>query len=137
MTWGAEGCGHCPGSALPGLSKRARGHCPARPGACAGGNSETSSFHFLEQIKSTPACLMALKDVKAFRGKGSVFLFVPCHVKWCFPWGVCVSGPCTENHQRSVSPELNVARASELAVHTGADTGPFLACFPSPAARST
>lgn len=116
MNWGAEGCRHCPGSALPSLSKCAQGHCLAQPAACAGGNSDTSSFHLLEQIKSTTACLTTLKNVKAFRGKGNIFLFMPCHVKWCFPWGVCISGACTENQPRFVSPELNIARASELAV---------------------
>lgn len=131
---GSRGVQALPCSALPRLSKCAQGHCPARPAACAGGNSHTSSFHLLEQIKSTTACLTALKNVKAFRGKGNIFLFMPCHVKWCFPWGVCIAGACTENQPRFVSPELNIARASELAV---CRHGVFLACFPSPAACST
>lgn len=79
------------------------------PGACAGGNSKIFSFYFLKWFKSTTACLMALEDLKAFGGKGNVFLVTPRCVKWRFPWGVCIPGLCTENQPRFVSPKDNVA----------------------------
>lgn len=77
------------------------------------------SFYLLEQFKSTTACLMELEDVKAFGGKRDVFIVTPYHVKRLFPWGACMSRPCTENQPRFVSPKYKVARALELAVHMG------------------
>lgn len=59
----------------------AQGHCQLWPRACAGGNSKIFSFYFLEQFKSTTACLTVLEDVKTFGGKGNVFLVTPHRVK--------------------------------------------------------
>lgn len=67
MNWGAEGHGHCPGSALPVLSWWCSGPCR---GAARHGPEpvqeklEKFSFYFVKWFKSTTGCLMALEGVK-------------------------------------------------------------------------